>query len=276
MEPLTESRIVEPNVTSALVLEDDIDWDLRIKSQMTNFARAAQLLVQPLPYTTDKHLDPTHPKPRFANEGHTDFRLEDQHAVSQPTESPYGDLSRWDLFWLGHCGCRFPRAADENVPLGRVVIADDATVPEPQHLNMEFGNDELISEYAAHSRVVSRARVNTCSLAYGISQPGARRFLYELGVHKMTNTNDMMFRDVCDGTDGRQLGTCFTVQPQLFQHHRPVGPRASFSDINNYGNDDGYNDRAATSNIRWSVRVNFAKLVNGELDYIDPFPNTTS
>jgi hypothetical protein len=217
---LTSRSIVEQNITSALVMEDDLDWDIRIKSQMRDFARASRLLVQPLAHTTDHYLDLSHPQPTN-DQKHTDFNV-NEHAASDPVDSPYGDLARWDLLWLGHCGCRFPRASDLNVPIGRAVIPDDQTVPEHQHLDMEYGNDELLRQYPAHTRVVSRARVNTCSLAYGISQPGARRFLYELGIHKMSDTNDIMFRYMCDGVDDRQLGTCLTVQPQLFQHHRPV------------------------------------------------------
>lgn len=264
---LTLRSIVEQNITSALVLEDDIDWDIRIKSQMKDFAKASRLLVQPLPHTTDQYLDLTHPQPT-KDQQHTDFNF-NEHTTSDPVDSPYGDISRWDLLWLGHCGCRFPRASDVNVPLGRAVIPDDETVPEHQHLDMEYGNDELLRQYPAHTRVVSRARVNTCSLAYGISQPGARRFLYELGIHKMSDTNDMMFRYVCDGVDDRQLATCLTVQPQLFQHHRPVGPKSGFSDISDHG--DGFNDQAFTRNVRWSVRLNFPKLISGATDYIDLF-----
>ncbi|KAF2180364.1 glycosyltransferase family 25 protein [Zopfia rhizophila CBS 207.26] len=42
-------KIVEENITSALILEDDADWDLCIKSQIQGFAKAAQVLVQPCP-----------------------------------------------------------------------------------------------------------------------------------------------------------------------------------------------------------------------------------
>lgn len=238
---------------------------------MTAFARASQLLVQPLPQTSDQkqYLDPTYPQPT-EEQGYTDFIL-GEHSTTQPTDSPYGDLRRWDLLWLGHCGCRFPRASDVNAPLGRVVIANDTTVPEHKNLNMELGNDELLTQYSVHTRVVSRARVNSCSLAYGVSQPGARKILYELGVHKMSDANDIMLRYVCDGVDDRHQATCLTVQPQLFQHHRPAGSRAGFSDISDHGN--GYNERATTDNIRWSVRVNFPKLINGETDYIDSYPD---
>jgi len=231
--------------------------------------------MQPLPQTPDqeRYLDPTYPKPT-EEQGYTDFMLDD-YSASQPKDSPYGDLSRWDLLWLGHCGCRFPRASDVNVPLGRVVIANDTTVPEHQHLNMELGNNELLTQYPAHTRVVSRARVNSCTMAYAVSQPGARKMLYEMGVHKMSDAVDTMLRYVCDGVDDRQQATCFTVQPQLFQHHRPAGSRAGFSDINDFGDDlgDGYNERATTDNVRWSVRVNFPKLVNGQTDYTDSYPD---
>jgi hypothetical protein len=36
---LTSRSIVEQNITSALVMEDDIDWDIRIKSQMREILR---------------------------------------------------------------------------------------------------------------------------------------------------------------------------------------------------------------------------------------------
>jgi len=234
---------------------------------MREFARASRLLVQPVHGTTDTYLDLTHPEPR-PGQDYQDFDL-DSNAVTEPTSSPYGDISRWDLLWLGHCGTRFPRPSDINAPLGRVVIPNDETVPEHKHLNMEYGNDDLLRQYDPHTRVVSRARLNTCSLGYGISQGGARRFLWELGTKRMSDTNDMMFRHVCDGVEGRELGICLTVQPQLFQHHRPIGLRAGFSDISDHGN--GYNDRAFTRNVRWSVRLNFQQLITGRTDYTDLF-----
>lgn len=90
-------------------------------------------------------------------------------------------------------------------------------------------------------------------------------------MHKFSDANDIMLRFVCDGVDDRRLATCLTVQPQLFQHHRPRGPRAGFSDIDK--GDGGYNERATTANVRWSVRVNFPKLVEGETDYYDSYPD---
>ena len=234
---------------------------------MRDFAKASRLMVQPLPGTSDRFLDPTHPQPQ-ENQRPQDFDIR-KDVTGEPSTSPYGNIDRWDLFWLGHCGSRFPRASDRNVPLGRAVIYNDETVPEPQHVMMQFGDSELVQNYPAHTRVVSRAWMNTCTIGYAISLPGARRLLYELSVNKLTGPTDMMFRSVCQGSEGRPVQTCLTVQPQLFQHHRPVGNKSSFSDISDHGTD--YNEQAFTRNVRWSTRVNFRKLVDGSTDYIDQF-----
>lgn len=256
---------MEQNLTSALILEDDVDWDVRIKSQMENFAKASRLLLQPLQGTSDRYLDPSYPHPT-SNQKPKEFHIDWEH-TTEPSSSPYGDVDRWDLLWLGHCGAKFPNGPNEKVPLGRVVMSNDETVPEPQHIAYEAGSKELMDKYPAHTRIVSRAKKNVCTLAYAMTQKGARRMLYELGVHKMDAAADVMFHEVCDGSRNRTMGTCLSVQPQLFQHHRPVGVKSTFSEIQNHGN--GYNEIPFSRNIRWSVHGNFEKLINEETDYVD-------
>lgn len=39
--------MIEQRISLALILEDDADWDIRIKRQMRDFAKASRLLVQP-------------------------------------------------------------------------------------------------------------------------------------------------------------------------------------------------------------------------------------
>ncbi|KAM3418993.1 hypothetical protein BST61_g4950 [Cercospora zeina] len=238
--------IVEQNITSALVMEGDVDWDVRIKSQMYDFARASRLLVQP------------------GAEDQT-FELNDSLS-SAPLSSPYGEIQHWDILWLGHCGTEFPKT-ETGIHSGRVVIPNDETVPEPQHFDKEWGSDALIRQYAEHTRVVHRARMNVCSLAYGISQQGARRLLYELGIKKLNGAMDIMMREACDGDAGIARHNCLTVQPQLFQHHRPAGSRSRFSEIEDHGH--GINDFAYTRNVRWSTKLNLEKLLRGETDYLD-------
>ncbi|KAH8600700.1 hypothetical protein B0O99DRAFT_287006 [Bisporella sp. PMI_857] len=61
-------KMVRERISTALIIEDDADWDIFIKAQMTEFARGTRFIRQ---------------------------------ASSSP-HSPYGD--GWDVMSLGHCG----------------------------------------------------------------------------------------------------------------------------------------------------------------------------
>ena len=41
------NRVVERDINTALIMEDDLDWDIRIKNQLSNFALASRVLIQP-------------------------------------------------------------------------------------------------------------------------------------------------------------------------------------------------------------------------------------
>ncbi|KAH8813116.1 hypothetical protein F5884DRAFT_673012 [Xylogone sp. PMI_703] len=87
-------RILDNNLSSALIMEDDVDWDIRIKEQMLDFARGSRALFD-IPITL-------------------------------PQNSPYGD--DWDILWPGHCGEVLPKNDD------RVYVKyDDETVPPKAH-----------------------------------------------------------------------------------------------------------------------------------------------
>ena len=79
MSSLTEPRprVVESGWSSALIMEDDADWDVALKSQLHKFANRT------------RHL---------SNAG-----LNSSLWITSdtPTNSPYGD--DWDLLWLGNC-----------------------------------------------------------------------------------------------------------------------------------------------------------------------------
>jgi len=213
-----------------------------------------------------RHLHPTY------HQGLSDaqqlFDLDPQHLdrTTKPTTSPYGDLSRWDVFWLGHCGARFP-AATHNLPHNRVVFRNDPTVPEQHHLDPTYGDQQLLDQYPDHTRVVSHAHGNLCTLGYAVSQAGARKLLYQLGLHQFTGPTDLMFQQFCDGMDGSLNATCLTIQPQIFAQYRPSGDKSGYSDIS--GVWQGINKVAYTRNIRWSTSQNFAKLLSGNTDYVD-------
>ncbi|KAF7191866.1 hypothetical protein HII31_06911 [Pseudocercospora fuligena] len=254
-------RVVELNLSSALIMEDDADWDVRIKDQMRDFAKASRVLLQPIRGSPNKFLDPTVPEPKEGQKAE-EFSIDDEDRVSSPKSSRYGDLDRRDLLWPGHCGSGWP-PEDLHQPLGRVLIKDDPTVPETQHIDQQMGSAEFMEIYPNHTRVISHAHNNLCMLAYAISQKGAQRILFELGINSMSGPTDVGFRQMCHGQGVSQGGhlTCLTLQPQLFGQHRPAGAQAAFSDIS--GAWTGNNKQAYTRNIRQSVRLNFEKLAAG-------------
>jgi hypothetical protein len=256
-------------------MEGDADWDIRLKSQMQTFARAAKMLIQPTRGNTkDRFLDPTYPSAQ-PGDVYQDFSVRDR-VIKEPTTSPYGDLHRWDVLWIGHCGSEFPSPPDDsgssNVPLARITIPNDPTVPPKRLLDPGWGSrDSYLDPYPPYTRVVSRAHNSVCTLGYAVSQAGARKILYEIGLRSLTTAYDLALRQVCDGTEGRNLSAvCLTVQPPLISSYQPVGPRSQQSSINEL---EGFNDRSFSGNIRWSTRVNFPKLVQGQTDFVDSFPD---
>jgi hypothetical protein len=115
---------VRRNLSSALIFEDDADWDVRLRDQLRNFALSSRALTQPLagvePFT---YADATYPHPSDTSPASlNDFAFDSLPATVAPASSPYGD--EWDVLWLGHCGMHFPFANGKVIPKGRVVQTD--------------------------------------------------------------------------------------------------------------------------------------------------------
>ena len=87
--------VVDQGLSSALILEDDVDWDIRLKSQLIDFAKGARWLMN----------NPT----------------------TARTNSPYGE--GWDVLWIGVCSDIFPKD-DQRM----YVLPDDQSVPDHQSL----------------------------------------------------------------------------------------------------------------------------------------------
>lgn len=338
--------IIHQNLTSALILEDDADWDIRIKSELQVFAQAARAFTQP----TTRASKSGQKRPLAQAELYNPAKASPNTVVDlplarlptrnlQPTITPYGD--DWDVLWLGHCGTNFPQASSaaaessdiklesskqnlsgnpkrkrevpapnsrtgyqpkENpnrvqTPLLRIPIANDPTVPEPQYLKPHpFAlGDPLGEEYPPHTRIVHAASETICTQAYAVSQQGARKLLWQFGLESLTAGWDLMLKDWCDGRyfDGssyksgegdpsragdakRRPPICVTVQPPLFSHHYGKGPAGS--DIMAPGGGFVNRNKEMTPYVRYSVRLNMGKMVDGVRklkDLVDQFPDTT-
>lgn len=230
---------------------------------MEDFARASRLVLE----TTQPAIEGDPYDPAYMSIAYDVA----EHPTPEPTTSPYGNIDTWDVFWLGHCGLKMPLIRDNPIPNNRAVIYNDPTVPETQHIDTEFGDRQLMEDFANHTRVVTRAHANVCSLAYVVTLSGARKLLYELGIKRIDRAFDLAMSSVCDGTDGRPRANCLSVMPQLFAGYHPIALRASLTDIGTPEHGDEYTTVAFSKNIRWSTRGNFEQLVYGRKDYTEIF-----
>ena len=222
-------------------MEDDVDWDVRIKSILHDFALSTHALL-----SSDTKI----------------FSFAEISSTIPRSHSPYGD--GWDVLWLGHCQMHLP-------PNGIITHTDDPTVPEAQHLR-SFVPDEVtpLAVYPPHTRAVFHGVAEgTCSLAYAVTQPAARRILFDIGMEKLSDPFDLMLRGWCE----KKGNVCFGVLPQLFDHYRRAGAADVDSDIS-VPHEKG-RTKAFTNNIRQSVRMNMGRLVRGEEEIEDQYPDSS-
>ncbi|KAI0019969.1 glycosyltransferase family 25 protein [Xylariomycetidae sp. FL0641] len=282
--------MVEQRLPSALVLEDDVDWDVRLRGQLAAFAAGTRT------WLAQQQQQPS-PAPRRSLAADFAPPLGGDEFRGPATASPgvvYGD--GWDVLWLGHCGADLPPSPEPPV----VALARrDASVPAPRHLKAHpFARaDALARAYPPHTRVVHAARGNACSLAYAVSQRGARKLLLGVGDGEQDEEKegkgarqwDITLRDWCQGGGGgeeeeeKDMGmgkpVCITVQPPLVSHYYGGKGKgkgaASSSDIQGLGGGyaRGYH---GSPYIRLSVRGNLGRLVAGgveEKDLVDQLPD---
>jgi hypothetical protein len=273
-----------------VIFEDDVDWDVRLRSELEHFAKASRVLTnEPLdlsdyPVVTSnnpENEDSIHSEVSQNEISSSLFSLPLSNIPLPTSTAPYGDPSKWDVLWLGHCGVGFPRpsgypaAYDErNIIL---TLADDETVPQPRYLRAHpFGPlDALAESHPPHTRVFHRASGGAlCTVAYAVSQRGARRLLQEYSVTKWSKIWDGELGDWCAGTDSfwRKSGErkCITSQPPIFAHHHPAGGRSNIGGLGG-----GYATSVETKYLRFSVRMNLQALVRngGPEELEDQWPD---
>ncbi|KIW50872.1 hypothetical protein PV05_09653 [Exophiala xenobiotica] len=231
-------KIVREKVATALIFEDDADWDVAFKQQLVQFARGSRYIVK-----TPEHEVPF---------------------------SPYGD--NWDLLWIGHCGSWvYPEERRRFF-----VIPNDPTVEPPQYRqNVDAPN---MSHWEGpngdnKTRIVFRSEGAVCTAGYAVSQQGARKILYHMSMMPYNSPVDWGFADLCK--DMRYNFTCVSVFPQLIGVSRPTANTSKWSDIG-YGDDSQRTVEAANSpHLVFSTRLNMANLLAGRTVFDSQYPDST-
>jgi hypothetical protein len=216
-------------IASAIIMESDADWDMRIKDIMTRVSDGARSIVD-WPFNRTQELT---------------GRLPDY-------SSPYGD--NWDIIWIGHCGsttCGSGMCGD-----GRIYRVNDTAAPDLEH-EYSFGSGPMEEQKRPGTRMTYELRGGVCSTAYAISYSGAVKLIE--GIKENGDNIDLALARLCD--QRRDL-SCVGVWPQV------ITAAASKSNIAhpegevapNSAEDDQIHPGPA---LQYSARVNAEKGIQG-------------
>ncbi|CAF9939067.1 hypothetical protein IMSHALPRED_001194 [Imshaugia aleurites] len=143
-------RIVDENVSSALLISSNAVWDERIRYQLSGFRDAAKTLRDHNPS----------PSP-----------LSDPN----PVHGPYGN--DWDVLWLGHCGKNgdafYSPTTTNGLPRAKIWTAPDGRPLGDQYssTDVRLTSDKPVGELCLSSYAVSyRGAVKLLGLAEDMSE----------------------------------------------------------------------------------------------------------
>ncbi|OAK95462.1 hypothetical protein IQ06DRAFT_309803 [Phaeosphaeriaceae sp. SRC1lsM3a] len=169
---------LDSGLETALILEDDVDFDIRLRSAQIPLAASA----------VRKLLPPQRASRTFGKFG-------GQHAQY------WGDHSAWDLLYLGHCGDYFEEVNEDGPRLDKHynlttmphIQYSDPTLPSPQDLHpfTQTLFDKL--SIPAHTRVFHRSKFPLCSFGYAVTRPAAERLMNDLAAPKLTKDGPRAF-----------------------------------------------------------------------------------
>lgn len=158
--PLTQClpSLVNDRISSALVLEDDADWDIHLKEQLAMFALGTQFVTG----STGK------------------------------SSSPYGD--DWDLLWIGHCGSTIKPDSYRRF----MIENDNTTVPPSRRFNVGEFPDIEKEGVDKSTRFVYRASGGVCTAAYALSLRGALKYLRAQATRTTFLPIDLGMNEMCE------------------------------------------------------------------------------
>ncbi|RDA84131.1 hypothetical protein CP532_0111 [Ophiocordyceps camponoti-leonardi (nom. inval.)] len=217
-------QFLDSGAETALFLEDDVDWDIRLRTVQAPLVSAAARRLLSSPPVDDRRY-------------------------------PYGHPDRWDLIYLGHCG-DYWHGMDIEFVDGHVKPSDLASTPHAAFADPSMSSSsEHLHPFTAslfknlgvgpQTRLFHRSVFPLCTFGYALSRAGALRLLH-LG-KKEPSTSGHKAYDVLILLSCRDYGLrCWTVNPELF-HHMP-GP--SIIDLQQGNTELPPVDRAAKDQIQ--------------------------
>ncbi|ORY13161.1 hypothetical protein BCR34DRAFT_481549 [Clohesyomyces aquaticus] len=224
---------LDSGLETALILEDDVDWDIRLRSvQIPLAASAARSMLPP----------PKSYLPSFNSDANrTQY---------------WGDPKAWDLLYLGHCGDYFNEVTYEglkdsvkgfNISDLPHVMYNDPSLPVKSDLHPFTQSLFEAINVPAHTRIFHRSKFPLCTFGYAVTRAAAERLLDDLAPAKLRPNGpkafDVAILHACNKGSGTPSPTpknnpkphpdpklrykyaspgirCWTLNSELF-HHMP-------------------------------------------------------
>ncbi|KAK5046158.1 hypothetical protein LTR84_008615 [Exophiala bonariae] len=243
-------KIVEDRISTTLILEDDADWDVSIKAQMTEFARGTRWLMN-----------------------HTG-----------PSRSPYGDS--WDILWVGHCSAHSHHSDTRRW----VIRKDPTVPPPDKRNYVlkpyDLGYWEGAPLFDTQTRLVYKAGYGFCFAGWAVSLRGAEKMLHRMSMLPYELAVDLGVAEMCGR--GTYNMTCLAPYPAYIGVSKPAGNSNRGSDIvdaNGQGRagdvgtvehtGEKIRDKPTSERVVFSTRLNIPRLLVGQTEFDSNYPNVT-
>ncbi|KAK5113026.1 hypothetical protein LTR85_011048 [Meristemomyces frigidus] len=190
-------EFLESGDETAVIFEDDIDWDIRLRTQQIPLAQQAAQALSGAPDLDTK-------------------------------QYPWGLPTGWDLFYVGHCGDYFGDVEkgtgvgyshpDQLANTPHVLYKDPTMLPRTD-LHPFTASILTAFNIPDQTRLVHQSKWPLCTFGYAITRRTAERILNEIApAHEDPSRNIIAYdAAILSGCRDGPL-KCYTVTPELFHH----------------------------------------------------------
>lgn len=222
---------LESGLETALIFEDDVDWDIRLRTVEIPLAQKAARSL-----STTSWLD--------------------------STQYPWGTPTDWDLLYLGHCGDYF-NDLNKGVGVGHHhpnnltnlphALFPDPSLPTRGNLHPFTASLLTALEIPPQTRILHKSKWPLCSFGYAITRATAQRLLTDVAPPHENPARNLIAYDaaILSGCRDGLLEKCYTVNPELFHHMEGESMIAGVEAAENHQVFRPPVDQAGLEQVRW-------------------------
>ncbi|KAI9728126.1 MAG: hypothetical protein M1828_004587 [Chrysothrix sp. TS-e1954] len=219
---------------TALILEDDADWDISIRWQMKRVSAAVRWLTAE------------------DDDGEQyDDSVKGKKAWQTP--EPYGHA--WDVLWIGNCGEDVTGGVEAKTASEMQAWRDSTVIPNEDYDGWAHNSAMLLQK---GTRAIVRSRGPICSFAYAVTMEGAAKVV-ELAGKGSHEGFDTKLSELCKDKKLR----CISVFPEVMHEYVPPEGKngAVASEVNSQNRPEAGAADAVAFDEQWEKEVGTTKNI---------------